>query len=219
LLSAQQEEFHEVGDCWDHYFPFDAPTDRSDQIGTTSFISFLRFSLYRPRDIIVMMDIIKTLKMQANDASPVAAKDFDSAEFRKRYAVYLLGEVKDHVSFYHSKAEYEAFLKFFEYLRGRTHFDYSQFTEAYNSLIAYLHSSKIKTPDFFETAGRFLQYLFDLNVISYVEQMDDGKRHVHWCYRERSYANIVPKVKEGLDYEIHYGLAKALNLGKRISSA
>ena len=41
-------------------------------------------------------------------------------------ADYLLGEVKDHLSFYYTEAEYETFLKFFEFLKGKSSFDYDE---------------------------------------------------------------------------------------------
>ncbi len=218
LLSAQQDGFYDSGKCWDYYFPFFSPTEANEGPEPTSFISFLRFSLFRPRDIIVMMDMLQNLKSVDHDNSNVTLKDFNSPEFRKRYAIYLLGEVKDHISFYYTKEEYEAFLKFFEFLHGATTFYYAEFCQAYTELAAYLNSISMKLPTFFESANTFLQFLYDLNVISYVEEMQDGSTHIHWCYRERNYANICPKIKTHQKYELHYGLAKALNLGKRIQS-
>ena len=66
------------------------------------------------------------------------------------------------------------------------------------------------------SANEFLQFLFDLNVISFIEETSDKKTHIHWCFRDREYANISPKVKakEGITYQVFYGLTKALNLGK-----
>ena len=219
LLSAQQDEACNAGNCWDYYFPFDAPNHSVVDGRPTSSISFLRFSLFRPRDIIVMIDIIQKLKSRVKDNSIIKLSDFDNPEFRNQYSVYLLGEVKDQVSFYHTEDEYEAFLKFFEFLYGKWNFDYDLFLRAYTSLIRFLNATKIPVPDFFESPNRFLQYLFDLNVISYVERMEDNTAHVHWCYRERSYANISPKVKSHKEYEIHYGLGKMLNIGKEIKSS
>ena len=215
-LSAQKDKPSAPGDCWDHYFTFNSPTDKEYGVYATSFISFLRFSLFRPRDIIVMMDIIQKEKVKLRDYSFVKLDDFDSAEFRKAYGVYFLGEVKEQLSFYHSEEEYEAFLKFFEFLHGNFRFDYIMFLEAFDQLTSHLNATRIPIPDFFDSPNRFLQYLFDLNVISYLEIMEGGDTHVHWCYRERSYANLSPKVKTYKTYEIHYGLGKVLNLGKKI---
>ena len=64
------------------------------------------------------------------------------------------------------------------------------------------------------TANDFLQFLCDLNVICYIERTQEHKPFIHWCFKDRSYANISPKVKTGVEYQIFYGLAKALNVGK-----
>lgn len=62
LLKRQQDKQVAIalkdGDAWDHYFPYVTPTAHrvwSD----SSFIGFLRYSLYRPRDIITMLEILK----------------------------------------------------------------------------------------------------------------------------------------------------------------
>jgi hypothetical protein len=64
------------------------------------------------------------------------------------------------------------------------------------------------------TQNAFLQFLYGLNVICYVERPVDDRPYVRWCFRERSYANISPKVKEHLEYRVFYGLSKALNVGQ-----
>lgn len=141
--------------------------------------------------------------------------DFDHPDFRRKLSDYLLGEVKDQILFYYSAAEYELFLKFFEYLNGSLKFTYDEFIDAYfkfNKFI--LDNEKIK-PAFCETADEFLQFLYDLNIMCYVERSFD-ENFIRWCYQERGYSNISPKVKTNLRYEIHYGFGKALNLGKRV---
>jgi len=66
------------------------------------------------------------------------------------------------------------------------------------------------------SANDFLQFLFDLNLISYLESTEYGDTFIRWCFRERSYSNIAPKIKTHVRYEIHYGLARALNLGRKL---
>ena len=44
---------------------------------------------------------------------------------------YVLGEVKDHLSFYHSNEDYELFLKFFQFLNGHSRFTYDEFLVAF----------------------------------------------------------------------------------------
>lgn len=64
----------------------------------------------------------------------------------------------------------------------------------------------------------FLQFLYDLNVICYIEEPKDDKRYFRWCFRERNNAIISPKVKENVKYQVFYGLRKALNVGSEFSS-
>ncbi|MDO9067053.1 MAG: funZ protein, partial [Deltaproteobacteria bacterium] len=92
-------------------------------------------------------------------------------------------------------------------------FTYEQFSFAYFLLEKYFKKNSIAKPDFLESLDGFLQFLYELNVLSYVEETND-ETWVRWCFRERSYSNIAPKVKTHLRYEIHYGLSKALNVGK-----
>jgi cold shock CspA family protein len=39
---------------------------------------------------------------------------------------------------------------------------------------------------------------------------------MRWCFRERTLSNMAPKVRIGVEYEIFYGLSKALNVGRPI---
>jgi hypothetical protein len=217
LLSSQQNEELEHGQAWDYYFPYEAIDLRSMKRSDSSFISFLRFSLYRPRDIVTMLSILQeNFYEQRRPVNEVfREQDFDHPDFRRKYADYLLGEIKDHLSFYYSAQDYELFLKFFEYLDGKARFNYDEYVDAYNEYINFLTTSSIKTPGFAEAMDEFLQFLYELNVISYVEEAVD-ESFVRWCFRERSPSNISPKVKTHLRYEIHYGLGKALNTGKRL---
>src|SRR5690606_38894878 len=123
ILSAQQHEQTDLGQCWNHYFNFQPIVNKTKE---NSFVSFLRFSMFRPRDIITMMTLLQE-KMLAELSSGrkfpiVDQNDFESQYFRSRYSDYLLGEIKDYLAFYHSDKDYELFLKFFEYLSGKANF-------------------------------------------------------------------------------------------------
>ena len=140
-------------------------------------------------------------------------KDFDDPEFRRRYSEYLLGEVKDHLSFYYAEDDYDAFLKFFEFLNGKFKFDYREYTSAFSQYIDYFNRNDIERPKFCETHDTFLQFLYDLNILCFIE--DTGRESfISWCYRDRSSSKLSPKVKTHRRYEIHYGITKALNLGR-----
>ncbi|MBC7192942.1 hypothetical protein [Marinobacter sp.] len=221
ILRYQQPESKELqnGDSWDHYFPFDAPNLMAQFEKPSSFVSFLRFALYRPRDIVTMLSMLQeTFSQTSSDKSrSFSEEDFDQSTFRRNYADYLLGEVKDQLAFYYGDDEYESFLKFFEFLDGKNKFTYEEYLEAYSNHEKYLKQVKGQMPRFMSTAPDFLQFLYDLNVICFIERTEDGKPHIHWCFRDRTYSNISPKVKLGETYEIFYGMSKALNTGKRLS--
>jgi archaellum biogenesis ATPase FlaH len=215
ILNTQQDEFLVAGKSWDYYFPFknETRTARKDD----SFVSFLRFSMFRPRDIITMMKILQeNLKENPERKLEIVdEKDFENPSFRSKYSDYLLGEIKDYLAFYHSDADYELFLKFFEYLNGKPSFDYNEFMFCYDQFANHIEKNNLNIPVFFESSDKFLQFLFDLNIICYIEDTEDFEPHIHWSYRERTYSNINPKVKEGVRYAIHYGLLKAFNAGKK----
>ncbi|UOO77770.1 funZ protein [Neisseria sp. Dent CA1/247] len=202
-----------MGQSWDYYFQWQANNlhDPTLYQQNTSFISFLRNSYYRPRDILKMIGL---LKGNSTSIDFFQESDFLDSRFQRNYSNYLLGEIKDHLLFYYSEDDYNNFLKFFEFLNGSTEFSYDNYEKSFNKLIEYLESTSIQKPQFMTSSNEFLQFLFDLNVISYIEETSDQKKHIHWCFKDREYANISPKVKTGLTYQVFYGLTKALNLGK-----
>jgi hypothetical protein len=217
LLSSQQETYLNLGEAWDYYFPYDPKSTyiKRNLTSPTSFIPFLKFSLYRPRDIVTMLTILQENLNEQNKTNYVfSEKDFNHPDFKRKLSEYLLGEIKDQISFYYSTSDYELFLKFFEYLNGSYKFTYEDYVDAYLSFIKFISENEKAKPAFFETADRFLQFLYDLNILCYVEETLD-EQFMRWCFRERNFSNISPKVKTHLRYEIHYGFQKALNLGKR----
>lgn len=219
LLGSQQAEHPELGVAWDYYFPWDAP-NVFDQYNThTAFIMFLRWSYYRPRDIITMLVILQNITRERgqNKKSYFTYEDFDSPHFQRRYSDYLLGEIKDHLIFYYGSREYESFLKFFEFLKGKNDFTYTAYLEAFVNFKKTIELTSGEMPQFMTTADAFLQFLYDLNVVCYRERHEGDRPYVRWCFRERSYGDISPKVKAQAEYQVFYGLAKALNVGKEYS--
>ena len=216
MLGFQQNPISEKGAAWDKYFPWDAPNVFEKYSEPTSFINFLRWSYYRPRDILTMLELLKS-NSRSNEAKIFfTLSGFENPHFQREYSNYLLGEVKDHLSFYYGADHYEIFLKFFEYLSGKNTFNYATFIIAFERLQKHIDSTSTDHPRFMATHNDFLQFLFALNVICYIEQTEDNKPFIHWCFKDRSYANISPKVKTGVEYQVFYGLAKALNVGKEL---
>jgi cold shock CspA family protein len=214
MFLAQQEEPHSVGECWDHYLPFDATNFRMDASGRSSFVTLLRYSFHRPRDILSILDTLYEVFVRSNpDKKKFEPADLSSPEFRSAYSDYFLGEIRDNLSFYYNTEEFEAFLKFFEYLNGKQKFSYEEYLDSFTHFIGFLSGQAKKPPSFMRSPEEFLQFLFDLNVICYIEHADN-ERFFHWCFIDRTVTNISPKVKTNMEYEIHYGLSSALNLGK-----
>jgi len=218
VLSYQQKDELPTGAAWDHYFPYDAPSVQSEQKHASSFIAFLRYSLYRPRDILTILAIQKeNFVEQGRDPSKVFSEsDFTDPAFTRKYSDYVLGEVKDHLAFYHTNEDYELLLKFFHHLYGHSRFTYSEFLEAFVEYEKFLKKNVKHVPVFCDTPDIFLQFLYDLNMISYVLDTNDGP-FFGWCYRERTPSNIAPKVRTNARYDVHYGLMKSLDLGKHFS--
>lgn len=221
LLKYQQEEKDQLalGEAWDYYFPFDAPSLNVNFEKPSSFVSFLRFALYRPRDIVTMMSMLQTSfkKLSKDKNRSFTQDDFGQGSFRRNYADYLLGEVKDQLSFYYGDNEYESFLKFFEFLDGKIKFTYGEYLKAYQEHDDYIQQTTLAIrPKFMSSSAEFLQFLYDLNVICYIEKTEDNKTFIHWCFKDRTYSNISPKIKLEATYEIFYGMSKALNTGKKL---
>ncbi|MEJ1173433.1 hypothetical protein WA845_04235 [Agrobacterium sp. CMT1] len=220
ILSAQQDEPMSEGQGWEYYFPFKTTSakDRDDE-RITSFLSFLRFSYYRPRDINAMMGTMKEILERKGPAQTVSDKDFNDPSFRDAHADYLLGEIRDQLLFYYSQDDFETFLRFFSHLRGKSRFSYGEFVDSHISFIAECNSQSVKVPQFLESADAFLQFLYELNVICYKELDEDNpsaEPFIRWCFKERTPSNLSPKIRHYVDYEIFYGLSKALNVGRKI---
>ena len=215
LFSAQQREHHDVGYCWDQYFPWKVKSVFAEGDGDDSFISFLRISYSRPRDIVAAVQILKDqlVKKDHGELSAFVADEIESNEFRNAYSEYLMSGIKDQLAFYYSEKDYEMFLQFFSCFDGYFEFSYDEYRKAYSKFTDLILEKHNRIPEFVESEENFLQFLYDTNIISWVEETDQGSTFYRWCYRERAISNFFPKVKFGLKYRFHYGLLKALNLG------
>ena len=215
LFSAQQEENKELGYYWDQYFPWKIKAASPDGNDDDSFISFLRISYSRPRDVITVVQILRDLILKKNQGHNRVfdAAYINSNEFKNTYSEYLMSGIKDQLAFYYSEKDYEMFLQFFNYFDVYFEFSYEQYQKAYRKFTDLILEKHDNIPEFVESEENFLQFLYDANIISYVEETDRGEFFYRWCYRERAISNFFPKVKLGLIYRIHYGLLKALNFG------
>jgi hypothetical protein len=140
MFSAQQDKELPLGAAWDYYFPFDAATVYSNYASSTSFRSsfvvFLRYSFYRPRDILTILDFLRRLYASTDPNRVFRYEDLFTPAFRRDYGDYVLGEIKDSLSFYYNETEFEDFVKFFEFLDGAHKFDYEKYIHAYKRLLS-----------------------------------------------------------------------------------
>ncbi len=216
IFSSQQFEQTTIGQCWDHYFPFDAASLDYNNSEPTSFIVFLRYSYHRPRDILTMLDIVGDQYKRSGKVGSISYEDVSTSHFKETYGNYLLGEIRDSLSFYYDQQEFEIFLKFFEFLQGKRRFSFEEYETSFDEFQRYIDSIDRSPPDFMRSPEEFLQFLYDQNVLCFIEQTKD-ESFIRWCFRERSANNVSPKVKLGMSYEIHYGLANTLNTGKHLT--
>lgn len=214
LLRSQQNIQLAHGQAWDHYFPWQVRSNDPGREDDPSFVSFLRISYSRPRDIISTLQILQSeFTEKKREASEIFSESqFLSRDFQNKYSEYLMGGIKDQLAFYYNDKDYEMFLKFFTFLPGSADFDYSDYLKAYGFFTEYILEKHNDIPEFVETAENFIQFLYDTNILCYIEDTE-VEPLFRWCYRERSPSNISPKVLLNQRYRIHYGLWKALNVG------
>lgn len=216
LLSAQQDERMKLGLAWDYYFPWKSAPTSPVRAYDPSFIPFLRLSYSRPRDIISIVQIMQDefKQKRKNEKSVFSEDDIENKDFQNKYSEYLMGGIKDQLSFYYNEKDYEMFLRFFTFLSGKIEFNYDAYINAYDNFTEFILNHHDNIPEFVETPDKFIQFLYDTNIICYIEDLETEPLF-RWCYRERNPSNISPKIKLGQRYRIHYGLQRALNVGTK----
>ena len=196
---------------WDYYFS-EKPT------GAKAFPNFLTSSFQRPRDVFAAIKILITIykRNQKGKESQFSRGAIQSSEFTDIFSEYLLGEVKNYSNYYLTNEDFEIYVSFFQHLNGARKFQYSDFVSAFNSFKEDIRNIEIKETKFLESPESLLQFWYDVNVIGYTETPEDGSRDFYrWSFRERSPSKIMPKVKINCHYEIHSGISKSLNIGKK----
>ncbi|HOJ03350.1 MAG TPA: funZ protein [Bacteroidota bacterium] len=215
VLAFQQSPACREGEAWDHYFPFEETYPRDEREHPSSFIEILRISLYRPRDILSILAILKAnFVAQGRDGyDTFKVADLRNPMFTRQYSDYLLGEVKDHLCFYYPADAWEHFLRFFQCLHGKPQFTHEEFENSYNEYALYFRRNGLQIPSYAKSPDTFLQFLYDLAVLCWVSETEDEKFY-GYCFRERTPTNLAPKVRVGVAYKMHPGIKKALDIGK-----
>jgi len=211
ILSRQQEKDLPVGEAWDHYFPYLLRNLRIAEKEDNPFIGFLRYSFYRPRDIICYLKIMQEdVKLHESEERVFSYQSYKRCQ--TKYSDYLLGEVKDYLRFYFSNVDFNAISGFFRFFGGRSRFTWEEFRAVFQKNQESLKGLTVTVPELKQGPEEFLQFLYSLNIIGYIEKTDSGA-FVHWCFRDRTPVTLKPKVMLGREYTVHPGLARALNVG------
>lgn len=214
-LLAYSQDSRDTGGIWEQYFDWKLPTSNFDKREyDTAFMEFLKISLSRPRDIQRILSLIQEI-MREQDLGNEQKFSYDiynSDRFQNDYSEYFLSSLKDQLSFYYSEEDYKHFRKFFDFFDD-PQFTYEQYQIAYNRYVDYILMNAKEIPQFVEDPKKFMQLLYDSNVITAIEE---GGRYFHFSYREKSPSNIAPEVpyKNDMEYRFHYGLYKKAKMGR-----
>ena len=214
ILSFQNQNTKK--NIWDQYFPWKLATTTSSREYDTAFIDFLRISLSRPRDFIVIMQILQELMRQnmQGDSISFSEKIYKSNQFQNMYSEYFISSLKDQLSFYYSVNDFNLFIHFFTFFK-KEDFTYQEYEKNYTMLINYMQQNQKEIPSYFESPQAFLQLLYDSNIIMAIENTETDK-YFKFSYREKSLTNISPQVPidSNISYRFHYGLYKKAKFGR-----
>lgn len=192
----------------------------------TFFRRFLRSSFQKPRDVLTFVQTARHVasrhmgKASDNRLPPDVVSN---PAFTKDYAIYLLGEVKNYAAFYMEQPDFAKYLKFFQYLDGKSEFTYEQFCGAFQRFKKWINGEHLHAVEYLRDPEALLQFFYDVNVIGYTEAMQSNpvgntpasSTFVHWAYRERTLIDIAPQVKTSGLLNVNPGISKALDIGRR----
>lgn len=217
ILSYGQESIKsDSGDIWESYFPWKIKSTNEDREYDTAFMSFLKISLSRPRDILAILEFLKRIMVNNNHgkSNEFIQTFFNSDEFQNTYSEYFMSSLKDQLSFYYSDADFEHFIKFFDFFDEKE-FNYSQYLTKYESYIDYILENAKEIPAFVEKPEILLQVLYDSNIITAIDK-GGHYPYFYFSYREKTSSNIRPKVliAENINYRFHYGMYKKNKFGR-----
>lgn len=214
ILEYQQEY---EGDVWEKYLPWQLQSTSPKREYDTAFMDFLRISLSRPRDILVILQLIRDQMLDEGlGKSKIFLEEiYQSDQFQNAYSEYFMSSLKDQLSFYYSVDDFNHFVKFFDYFED-SDFSFEDYKTNYDKFTDYILSNAKEMPEFVEDPKRFLQLLYDCNIITAIEKIDEDNIYFHFSYREKSISNIEPQVPidDNITYRFHYGLYKKASFGR-----
>lgn len=214
ILGYQQQS---VSDIWESYLPWKLQTTSPKREFDTAFMEFLKISLSRPRDILVILQIMKEQMLDQGlaDVAVFSEDVYKSDRFQNAYSEYFMSSLKDQLSFYYSIEDFNVFTKFFDYFEN-SDFTFQEYKDNYDKFVDYILTNANEIPEFMDDSKVFLQLLYDCNIITAIDNKEQDTPYFHFSYREKSISNIQPKVPidEDTTYRFHYGLYKKARFGR-----
>lgn len=213
-FSSQQRFQVTPGEAWEHYYS--TPNSPGNM-----FRRLLKLSFHKPRDILTFVKITRKYALRGREKDSIRFPDnvINEAAVSREFSDYLLGEVKNYAAFYMPQEDFNKYLKFFQYLDGRSRFTMDDFRVAFGKFKGWANGEKFNATTYLRDAESLLQLLYDVNVIGYSESVvNDGETFFHWSYRERSANNVAPQIKTTGELVLNPGIAKALDIGKRMTN-
>lgn len=212
-FSSQQNFTVSSVDAWEQYYGVPHSPGHV-------FKRLLKQSFHKPRDILTYIRITKRYVGRGDGAKRAQFPTDIGNEpaITREFSDYLLGEVKNYAAFYMPQEDFGKYLKFFQYLDGKPRFTMSEFIAAFKAFKSWAGGEAFAATEYLRDAESLLQFWYDVNVIGYSEEVErDKETFYHWSYRERSANNIAPKVKTTGTLILNPGIAKAIDIGKKMS--
>jgi hypothetical protein len=214
-FATQQSFVVPAQEAWEHYC-------ESAISNSAVFRSLLKMTFQRPRDILTFIRIARAQAIKDGHSSlgALPADILHSPTFTREFADYLLGEIRNHAAFYMTQPDFANYMKFFQFLDGRSRFTMTEFTRAHERFGQWAAGEQIKATEYLRDPEAMLQYFYDVDVIGYSEQTTGGgETFFHWSNREKSLNNIAPKVKSSGTLLLNPGIGKALDIGKSLTTS
>lgn len=210
LAKQQPVPIPTIQQAWAHYFEYDLESRHTSEKVDDAFVGFLRYSFYRPRDIIQSLQLMQEYVVRVERNKDVFSRE-SFFKSQREYSDYLLGEVKDYLSFYYSTVGFDDIVSFFALLNGKSDFSWDAFKVAFETHKRALISKSVSIKELTSSPEEFLQFLYSMNIVGYVERTS-SRVFIHYCFRDRTPVKLRPGVKLGLEYTVHPGLQRALLL-------
>jgi len=198
-----------------HYFNGETETNHL-------FKTLLRNSFQKPRDFLTFFKIAINFNIKKGKSNQTQFEKgiYFQPNISKQFSDYMLGEVKNYASFYMSPIDFSNYLKFFQFLNGKSKFTISECQTAFNNFKNWASGESFVVKDYMKDVDSLLQFFYETNVIGYHETaIKDGSDFYHWAYKERSLNNLSPKIKTDCTLILNSGISKALDIGKELISS